>query len=308
MKVSVVIPTMNRPKTLNETIEHLLSAENKPDEIIIIDQSNNNDTKDLINRMNSELFIYKHANPSLTAARNIGIKLATNDVVIMMDDDVNVQSNTIKNIKYIMSDKSISMIAANDLNSHKKKDGIAGYLFFRKKMFKSKCSYVTNTILGRLPYELKSTIETEWAMGFFFVVRKSIIEENECYWDERLELYGYPEDLDFSYRYYLISKSNKLKCIITPKVQVYHMVSTEFRHTSWKTTLMYIINREYLSYKFKKNFFDRLMIRWSNFGYFLLRLLKNDNSLDVIKAQFYCDLYRKDIKLGNLHTELYDLN
>jgi len=49
MKVSVVINTYNRPKLLKSAVESVL-ANNYPDfNLIIVDQSNNNETKNLVN-------------------------------------------------------------------------------------------------------------------------------------------------------------------------------------------------------------------------------------------------------------------
>ena len=146
---------------------------------------------------------------------------------------------------------------------------------------------------------------TQWAMGYFFAVRKSLVEKWNLDWDERFLSYGYPEDLDFSFRYYRESKKEGLKCIITPDVTVKHMCSQEWRETPSKVTYMYIVHREYLTYKWNLGFWSRVQTRWSNFGMLLERLIHRNNAIDVIKAQFFCDKYRKDIKRGNLHSELY---
>lgn len=37
-----------------------------------------------------------------------------------------------------------------------------------------------------------------------------------------------------------------------------------------------------------------------------MRIKRKDNAFDIIRAMYYCDKYRKDIKKGVLHTELYD--
>lgn len=306
--LSIVIPTMNRVKTLQDTFKHLEASTVYPDEVIIVDQSTDeqscNDIKILAEKspLNTK---YYHTTPSLTKARNFGLKKTKNDIVIFMDDDVNVLEDTIFNVHEIMTDSLISMIAGLDLNSGKEKSKM-GYVFGKKSYKRRHIGHVACGMYGRFPRKTVARVNTEWAMGFFFVIRKSLVEGWNLEWEERFISYGYPEDLDFSHRYYLKSKENNLKCVIDPRVQVYHMTSQEWRETPRKVTYMQVINREYLTYKWGLGFSSRLMTRWSNFGLFIQRLLKRDNCLDVLKAQFYCDVHRKDIKNGNLHNEIYN--
>lgn len=306
-KLSIVIPTLNRVQTLQDTLDYLMASSIYPSEIIVVDQSTQQEACDKIYELVTGLPVrshYFHRDPSLTAARNFGLSKAENDIVVFMDDDVRVQKSTLENIINIMDDSSISMIAGLNLNAGKEKSKL-GYLFGKKSYKLRNQGYVTSAVYGRLPQAITKRVPTQWAMGYFFVVRKSLVEKWELGWDERFVTYGYPEDLDFSYRYYLKSKQEGFQCIVDPQVSVYHMVSAEYRETSQAVTYMYIINREYLTYKWGLPISSRIMTRWSNFGMFVERMLKRDRCMDVIKAQFYCDLYRKDIKRGNLHTDLY---
>ena len=175
----------------------------------------------------------------------------------------------------------------------------------RKSYILRKQGHISLGLFGRFPESFKEQITTDWAMGFFFVVRKSIINKYGIKWDEKLISYAYAEDLDFSYRYCKYAKNDGYKCIITDKVIVNHRVSKEWRETSRAVTFMEIFHREYFTYKWKLSLFSRLCTRWANLGTLFLRLVKWNHPLDVLKAQFYCDWYRHDIRIGNLHTDLY---
>ena len=137
-------------------------------------------------------------------------------------------------------------------------------------------------------------------MGYFFCLRKHLVLEWQLEWDEKFCSYAFPEDLDFSYRYYLKSKENQLRCVVDPRVSVYHMRSVEWRETSKFVTYMMVINREYLTYKWKWPMWTRLVTRWANFGLFLQRVKEKDRPFDVIEAQIVCDLHRREIKNGRL--------
>lgn len=89
MKVSLIIPTYNREEFLIDTIKCALQQEFDDYEIIVVDQTKYHceetisffeSTKDRVNYLVSEA-------PSLTKARNLGVKAAKGEVVIMVDDD-----------------------------------------------------------------------------------------------------------------------------------------------------------------------------------------------------------------------------
>ena len=143
-------------------------------------------------------------------------------------------------------------------------------------------------------------------MGFFFVVRKSLLNKWDIKWDEKLISYAYAEDLDFSYSYYKQAKKENLKCIIDSRIKVKHNCSREWRVSSKKSTIMFIINREYLSYKHFNTISSRIRTKWANVGVLIERIIKRNKPVEFLKGMYYCDKYRSDIKKGVLHYELYD--
>lgn len=89
--VSVVIPTLNREAILCETIEFLLTREDYvPFELIVIDQSDSHEesTTRYLESVSSRV-VYKRATyKSLPRARNEGLALASGEIVVFVDDDV----------------------------------------------------------------------------------------------------------------------------------------------------------------------------------------------------------------------------
>ncbi|EIF6174296.1 glycosyltransferase family A protein [Clostridium perfringens] len=307
LKMSIIIPTMNRPNSLFNTLKFIKKSNYKPNEIIIVDQSNNLEDqkkiKDIIKIIELNIVYIYLKEQSLTKARNIGIQNASNEIIIFMDDDIEFNKYLLEKIDYVMKNKEIAMIGGIDELSSTSKSKL-GYLFARKSFFKRKKGHVVKSIFGRYPDNLNDITETEWAMGYFFIVRKSLINKYNLRFDENLISYAYPEDLDFTYSYYKYAYNEGLKCILHPQIYVKHLCSKEFRVTSFKATYMYVINREYLSYKHFKSPISRLLIRWANFWEFIRRLKINDNPMDILKAEYYCFKYRKDIKKGILHYEI----
>ena len=306
---SLIIATMNRLETLIQTFAELEKTSVVPNEIIILDQSTESAVINGIKRlsMSTKFHIrYYHLDyPSLTHARNVGLQYAKNDILIYMDDDVSVETDTFRNVCKIMEDETIALIGGLDSSTEKGKNPFGYFFGFKSHFRKNLGGYVTSAMYGRYRSGFTGWAKTEWAMGYFFVIRKSLAERWDLEWDERFILYGYPEDLDFSYRYAKKAESEGLECILDPTVSVVHRVSQEWRETKKAVTYMKIVNREYLTYKFGWSFFSRMVTRWSNFGLLIQRCIHRDRPMDVIKAQLFCDKYRHDVKNGILHTELY---
>lgn len=294
---------MNRPDTLKMTIDALLSQEYIPDQIVVVDQS-----PDISNLNKSCLDKYKEITnisyqwqdtPSLTKARNFGLNLCKNDIVICSDDDVVVNTDTISNVYNLMQDKNVAMIAGIDENSGHSKTNL-GYLFGTKSFIKRKIGHVTLSMLGRYPDNIIGETNTEWAMGYFFVIRKSLLEKWELKWDEKLTSYAYAEDLDFSYSYYKRAKAEELRCVLNDKVKVNHLVSKEYRIPTRESTFMYIINRKYLAYKHNMGLISIIALLWTNLGMLFSRLLRNESPKDLLNAQLFAIKHRKKIKEGIL--------
>lgn len=310
-EVSVVIPTMNRIDSLIRTVNKLRTGTVIPNELIIVDQSTDAETsfktKQYLENIETSIkcrYVYQDV-PSLTKARNNGMRYVSNEIVIQMDDDVDVDSNTIENIVALFSKyDDLSMVAGINRGGGPS-NSIVGYIFGKKSYQKRNIGHVTHSMYGRFPQKYEGEIETEWAMGFFFVIRKSLFEKWNLQWDENLKGYAYAEDLDFSYNYYICSKKENLRCLMSDRVVVKHNVTTEWRVIPRKHTFMIVLHREYLSYKFHKNPLYRLATRWSNFGEMMRRLLSHQSAKDVWDAQVFCDRWRSDIKKGIFHYDLF---
>ena len=308
LPITLAIPTMNRPQTLKRTLESYLAADFLPAQIIVVDQSQDKEKQEknkeqcaLINKTEC-LYIYQQL-PSSTLARNTSLKHTKQDIIVWSDDDVDVYKDTLKNVYDLFQDKNIAMIAGLD-DCSKNSASKIGYLLGTKSFINRKIGHVTKSMLGRYPDTIKGEIDTQWAMGYFFATRTSLIKKWSLSWDENLSSYAYAEDLDFSYNYYKYAKAEGLKCILSDKVHVKHLVSKEYRTPSKKATYMYICNRYYLLCKHKEGFIGHLVFWYSNFWRLLERIIKKQNTRDMWIAISYCRKNRSKIKKGELNLPL----
>ncbi len=307
LPVSVLIPTMNRPESLQKTLMGYLDNEYIPNQIVIVDQSNSefsDKVKSVLHSFPEEqdvlTYIYQ-SEPSSTKARNVALHAANNEIIAFSDDDIDVYADTLVNIVELMKRRELALIGGIDDNTPASSSKI-GYLAGTKSYSKRAIGHVTLSMVSRYPDTVIDEVETQWAMGYFFVLRKSLVEKWGLLWDERLTGYAYAEDLDFSYGYYKMALSEHLKCVLNNKVRVKHCASREYRIPSREVTFKYVINRLYLSYKHEMVFASRVAMLWCNFCTLIQRCINREAPKDLWDAILFSIRKRHDIKRGIFPT------
>lgn len=309
--ISIIIPTRNRIKTLKECLLKIDKSTIKPKEIIIVDQS---DIKVNLNeykfKISQNIIIIHQDCASSTKARNNGLKKASGDIILFMDDDTFLNKYSLENLlKTFEISNDIKLVTSIDINSRnmKKYSDILGLIFCRKKI-SNKGGYICKgAMLGRYNHDTLYVNETEWAMGYFFAIRKDVVDSYNLKFDENLISYAFSEDLDFTYSCSKNIIKNKGKCIINNNIYVNHLGSKEFRIESEKSLSMYVINRLYLSYKHFKSPIYRIILIWSDVGEIIRRILSKSEYKSIINAYIECFKNRRDLKNGKINEKLLDL-
>lgn len=86
MTISVVIPTRNRPDSLNRLLKSVNAQTLQPNEIIIVDSSDEDIADDLLaTKVNLKLL---KTHPSVCLQRNKGIAVAESSYILLCDDDI----------------------------------------------------------------------------------------------------------------------------------------------------------------------------------------------------------------------------
>ena len=94
MKLSIIIPVYNEVKTIEEAIKRVETV-NIDKEIIAVDDGSTDGSSDVLNKVKSEgrIKLIKHnKNSGKGAAIKSGIELATGDIVIVQDADLETDS------------------------------------------------------------------------------------------------------------------------------------------------------------------------------------------------------------------------
>jgi len=169
IKLSVIIPTINRYNDLLNTVNDLMRQNFKDFEIIIIDQTDNINEKIVSQIKSNSITNYILSNvKSASAARNIGIIESKGDILLFLDDDVII--NDKEYLSYFISnlkDTSISGIVGPiiDINTKTVRDirhkwshnKHWGWLFFPRN-YTEECT-INDGGAGNLCVRRKHTLE-----------------------------------------------------------------------------------------------------------------------------------------------------
>lgn len=171
--ITVAIATRNRPEALGRCLDALAAGDRLPDEIIVIDQSDDARTRDMVERPSRHLTIHycRQDARGLGLAQNAAFGRASSPVIAVVDDDC-------------VADARWLVVAESALSARPDLDGVTGRVLpldaagARTFPVASRTSEVRREFSGQaLPWEVGS--------GNNFVLRRSALERiGGC--DERL--------------------------------------------------------------------------------------------------------------------------
>jgi len=252
MFLSIIIPTRNRLLTLVGTVNSLLnqSLDKKKYEILIVDQSTNQDTKEFISLKKNTSdykikYIYNNI-PGLHSSRNIGAKKAIGDVLIFTDDDVCIDYNYLEIVFNSFKDSlSIAIMTGKILPIYKGK--LPEWInYFWENYNNGK--YIWQISLLDLGNE-KKEISPNLIFGCNYIIRRDLYVKfkgtNPDAFPKELIKYSGNSEIALSYK---INESG-LKIVYNPDLVIYHIVSKE------KLTEKYFYDRNYFE-GIKKSYDD----------------------------------------------------
>ena len=121
MKVSVVNPAFNEEKYIKDCLEKLLNQEEKPDEIIVVDNLSSDHTAEIVKKF--DVILIEAKTKGIAQARDRGFNAAKNEIIARCDSDSIIPPDWIKKIKKNFANKNI--------------DGLIGPIIYYDLPFKS---------------------------------------------------------------------------------------------------------------------------------------------------------------------------
>lgn len=205
MSVSIVIPVYNGVKLLKKFLPSVVKAtkvrSNNIIEIIVVDDASNDGSSEFIKKNFPEVKIFKHkVNRGFSASVNMGVRMAKGELICLLNQDVSVSENFLKQVIKDFKDKKAFAITLHE----KGFGGAAG--FFEE-------GFVTHKPLK----EVTKKTHSFWASGGSAVFKREI-------WmilgglDEQTYAPFYWEDVDISYR----AQKRGYNIFWEPKSLVFH--------------------------------------------------------------------------------------
>ncbi|MDO4188466.1 MAG: glycosyltransferase family 2 protein [Lachnospiraceae bacterium] len=252
MTISVIIPTYNREKTIKRSIESVLSQTISVDEIIIVDDCGNDNTKSIIDSFNDKIikYIKLPENGGPAVARNEGVKIATCDWIAFHDSDDEWLPNKIENqINYINSHPGVEFV----------------YCSYKRSWADEVIPFIFN--LDKYEGDMLETLLKHNTVGAPTILMKKQLFEDIGGFETSIRCM---EDWDFAIK---VSKENYLGFIEEPQLLV-HRVDMSVSHDNYGylQAMCYIIGTH-------KNEF----IKYNKFNSVIINLINDAKKLGVEK-------------------------
>jgi GT2 family glycosyltransferase len=187
MKLAVAIATRGRPGILGETLRDLEQQEQSPDRILVCHTSEDDVVGVHESAPHVELVL---SAPGSACQRNVLLRSLTDcDVILFLDDDFLMAPNYISVItNIIQTNKEVAVVTGTVIADGAKGPGFT-LDFGRSRLLAEQ--HVSNNL---------SIVPWFNGYGCNMAIRMSVVREHGLEFDERLPLYAWYEDIDFTRR------------------------------------------------------------------------------------------------------------
>lgn len=147
LSFSLIIPTINRKKELENLLESIKNIQyNELEEIIVIDQNENNLIDDVVEKYKKILPIqhYKVNFKGTSKAKNYGAKMAKGDIINFPDDDSQILPQTLSTVNEMFKEKKEYSVICGKIEDKEEKQNI---LNFKNKNVKVNFSNLYQTTI-----------------------------------------------------------------------------------------------------------------------------------------------------------------
>ncbi len=208
--VSVIIITRNRTKILSDCLDHLAMQNYTDFETIVVDSSDNNETRDLLASwpLVQQYSIWNGRN-NMPAARNLGLSKARGEIVAFIDDDAMVFPDWLENLVPGYSTEKIGGVGGRTIDTLLKVD---------ENDPRIGRVYPDGTIVQNFSRALLEPVSVEWLIGCNMSFRRSILNGLGGF-DQKYGGNNSFEDVDMSTRV----KKTGYDLLLVPSAVVNHV-------------------------------------------------------------------------------------
>lgn len=320
LKLSIIIPTINRPDDLEKTLECFLIQDFKSFQIILVDQSDNDRSQYISNTYIDKwlaIKYYRFKIKSWAQARNFAIDKidylddlsgSKTDTVIFLDDDVTFDANFLISLEAYILDNERSIWWTWRINSPSREIGFGKklWIFLLWWWWGLNQQIVTknwfNQMFSKQP-QAEDIVQRTSGCGMRY--RKWVFDAWHRFPKYFLK-YSIMEDLFLSYEIYLDNKDN---LTYTPLVEMTHHESLNRSIPNYQKIRQHCIHR----YIFHKTF--DIAVSWYIRTIIMLMILDlvTFRRISIVREYFKSLLYichnKKNLNLGswNYNKFIFDL-
>jgi GT2 family glycosyltransferase len=273
LRVSIIVPTRNRPNDLGELLQTTLNQNYPSLEVIIIDDSHIESAKQIFDSYspkfesaNYKLKYVRGSGDGLPSARNLGVELSEGDAILFVDDDTLLDRNVIGALVTFLQDNPVavgiqpkivpSTGSRDDYRLAKKFENII-YKVLMLTYSEENKQTVRRSGMDVFPSEVTKVIPAQRLSGCCSCYRREVV--TVLSFDTNLKRWAFMEDLDFSYRVY---KKNPGFLYVIPHANIVHKASGDARLS---TKLSIYMRTIYWFYVFFKDVFEGSILNLTAF-------------------------------------------
>lgn len=237
---SVIIPTKDRAEILRDCLQSLesLISNRARFEVIVVDNGSVDHTEDVVKLFDDNLDIkYVYApEPGLHVGRHAGSKVATSDILVFIDDDVQVEPTWSEGLIESFLDESVGLVGGNNYPNFKGR--VPRWLSERWNVlneFGKALGPLSILDFGQGLFE----IDARFIWGCNFAIRRCLLDSAKGFHPD-----GFPNELlkfrgdGESYVADYVRRSG-FRVVFNSKVSVHHLV------TPARMTKEYFLRREH---------------------------------------------------------------
>jgi len=251
MDLSVIIVTYKEKELLRKCLQSVLNSKtNYKFEILVSDSNSSDGTVEMVKQEFPQVkLLDNQQNLGFSKGNNVAIKQSVGRLVLLLNADTEVRSDTLDvSIKYMDDHSEVGAMGCKVLlpngeldKACRRKFPNPANAFLRLFGFRKFSDYNIDT-------PIDAEIEVDSIMGAYFLIRKSVIDQIGLL-DEEFFMYG--EDLDWCWRI----KEKGFKVMYYPKAEITHYKygaskSIPFRTIKWAHDAMKIFYRKHYASKY----------------------------------------------------------
>ena len=281
--VSIIIPMFNAEKYVDRCLLSLLNQTYKDLEILVIDDNSTDNSVEIVKAFqerDSRIVLLKNSAKGVSAARNLGIKIAKGKWLMFCDVDDWMENDAVNTFVSHASEKNVDLVIGgyvrdyyqNDILEYTSKTGISVMLsggaesFTIDFLYTFRCGHVL--------------VQSPWAKLY----KSSIVRELMLKFNEAMICY---EDFEFNLKYMMQVKQY---CFLN--CQSYHYIKSIGENSILKRKKDDLVDEIYAVYnalnklfdKYKNDSFEDEMRRWLLEAYRvpIIKLMSLNNKKDKI--------------------------